>query len=224
MKIRVESVSKIIGKTTIIDNTSMELESGNVYGFQGINGSGKTMLMKLISGLVYPSKGTVAVDGKILNKKNNFPESMGLLIENPAFLPSYSGFENLKMIASIKNMIDSKAIKEAMQRVGLAPEEKKKYHKYSLGMKERLGIACAVMESPELIVLDEPTNSLDDSGVEMLQRIVLEEREKGALIIISCHDYMVLTSIVDQIYKIEDGKTTKHLKKEREDEFVEVCR
>lgn len=224
MNILIESVSKTIGKNTVIDNVSMQLESGNTYGFQGINGSGKTMLMKLVAGLVYPSKGVISIDGKILGKKYNFPDSMGLLIENPSFLPSYSGSENLKLLASIKNKVVDEMINTAMIRVGLDPVEKKKYHKYSLGMKERLGIACAIMESPELIILDEPTNSLDDSGVEMLQQVVLEEKKRGALIIISCHDYMILTSIVDQIYKIEEGKTTKHHKKNQMNEFVEVSK
>lgn len=224
MTIVIESVSKTIGKTTVIDNVSMKLESENVYGFQGINGSGKTMLMKLISGLIYPSKGSISIDGKVLDKNNNFPDDMGLLIENPAFLPSYSGFENLKLLASIKGKIDDTVIKTTMRRVGLDPEEKKKYHKYSLGMKERLGIACAIMESPDLIILDEPTNSLDDSGVEMLQEVVLEEKKRGALIIISCHDYSILTSLVDQIYKIEEGKITKYQFKKGESEFVEVSK
>lgn len=224
MTIIIESVSKTIGKNTVIDNVSMKLESENVYGFQGINGSGKTMLMKLISGLIYPSEGSIFIDGKELDKNYNFPDNMGLLIENPAFLPSYSGFENLKLLASIKGKIDDTAINTTMRRVGLNPEEKKKYHKYSLGMKERLGIACAIMESPDLIILDEPTNSLDDSGVEMLQEVVLEEKKRGALIIISCHDYSILTALVDQIYKIEEGKITKHQIKTGESEFVEVCK
>lgn len=139
----------------------------------------------------------------------DFPEKMGILIENPAFLGSLSGFENLRLLASIKGHINENKIKETISRVGLNPDDKKKYRKYSLGMKQRLGIAAAVMESPELIILDEPTNALDSSGVEITKNLIKEEKERGALVIMTCHDNMILEEVCDIVYTIENGSIIK---------------
>lgn len=209
MIIKIENVSKIIRGNSVIEHISMELASGKVFGFRGINGSGKTMLMRLIAGLIYPTKGQITVDNKILGRDINFPENMGLLIENPAFLDNYSGFANLKLLSSIQDKIDDKQIRRTLERVGLEPDSKKKYKKYSLGMKQKLGIAAAVLEKPELLILDEPANALDEEGVERLKKIVQEEKERGALIILSCHDAYLLEEMSDVIYLLQDGKLLK---------------
>lgn len=209
MVIQVENVSKIIKGNMVIDCVSAEFSSGKVYGLQGINGSGKTMLMRLISGLIYPTEGRIVIDGKILGKEIAFPESIGILIENPAFLDNYSGFANLKLLASIQNKIDDKQIYKTLERVGLEPDSRKKYKKYSLGMKQKLGIAGAVMEKPELLILDEPANALDKEGIERLKKIVQEEKERGALIILSCHDSALLEAMADVIYSMENGRLLK---------------
>lgn len=212
-EIVVNEVSKSIYGVPIINSVSMTLVSGNVYGFQGINGSGKTMLMRLICGLIYPTKGEIVIDGKQLGKEITFPQSVGLLLENPAFLDSYTGFENLEMLASIKNIITREEIHEAITSVGLDPLDKRKYKKFSLGMKQRLGIAAAIMEKPDILILDEPTNSLDSSGVSLVKTIIAKERERGAIIILACHDLPVLQDVSDEIFLLEQGKITEHLYK-----------
>lgn len=206
MLIQVENVSKVIKGNVVIDHVSAEFQSGKVFGLRGINGSGKTMLMRLISGLIYPTEGRITVDGKILGKELAFPENTGILIENPAFLDNYSGFANLKLLASIQDKIDDEQIYATLDRVGLEPKNRKKFKKYSLGMKQKLGIAGAVMEKPELLILDEPANALDEEGIERLKRIVQEEKERGALIILSCHDSALLNEMADVIYLIENGR------------------
>lgn len=212
-EIVVNEVSKSIYGVPIINSVSMTLVSGNIYGFQGINGSGKTMLMRLICGLIYPTKGEIVIDGKRLGKEITFPQSVGLLLENPAFLDSYTGFENLEMLASIKNIITREEIHEAITSVGLDPLDKRKYKKFSLGMKQRLGIAAAIMEKPDILILDEPTNSLDSSGVSLVKTILAKERERGAIIILACHDLPVLQDVSDEIFLLEQGKITEHLYK-----------
>ena len=212
-EIVVNEVSKSIYGVPIINSISMKLVSGNVYGFQGINGSGKTMLMRLICGLIYPTKGEIIIDGKRLGKEITFPQSVGLLLENPAFLDSYTGYENLEMLASIKNIITREEIHEAITSVGLDPLDKRKYKKFSLGMKQRLGIAAAIMEKPDILILDEPTNSLDSSGVSLVKTILAKERERCAIIILACHDLPVLQDVSDEIFLLEQGKITEHLYK-----------
>ena len=212
-EIVVNEVSKSIYGVPIINSVSMTLVSGNVYGFQGINGSGKTMLMRLICGLIYPTKGEIVIDGKRLGKEITFPQSVGLLLENPAFLDSYTGFENLEMLASIKNIITREEIHKAITSVGLDPLDKRKYKKFSLGMKQRLGIAAAIMEKPDILILDEPTTSLDSSGVSLVKTIIAKERERGAIIILACHDLPVLQDVSDEIFLLEQGKITEHLYK-----------
>lgn len=214
MKIVLDHVAKTIKGVDVLMDISMTLESGKIVGFRGVNGSGKTMLMRMISGLIRPTKGTVTIDGKVLGKDLSFPPSIGTLIENPAFLDGYSGFENLKVLASIRNRVSDSDIRETIIRVGLDPENKKAFRKYSLGMKQRLGIAAAVLEHPELILLDEPTNALDVDGVEMVQNVIQQEKERGALILLSCHDPQVLNSLADEIYHIQEGRLTSHTDKE----------
>ncbi len=206
MTITLKNVTKIIGGNTVADSVNLTLKSGTVYGLCGYNGCGKTMLMRLISGLILPTKGDIFFDEKKLGKDLDFPENMGILIENPAFLGGLSGFDNLRLLASIKGKITDDIIKKTISRVGLNPDDKKKYRKYSLGMKQRLGIASAIMEAPELIILDEPTNALDSSGVEIVKNIIASEKKRGALITVTCHDHAILQEMCDIIYKIEHGK------------------
>ena len=206
MKIEIKNLTKVLGGNTVVDNVNITMESGTVYGLCGYNGCGKTMLMRLIAGLIIPTKGSVSYDGKTLGKQLDFPPSIGILIENPAFLDSRSGFENLKLLASIKGKVDKKTIASSIRKVGLDPDDKKKFRKYSLGMKQRLGIASAIMESPDLIILDEPTNALDSNGVELTQKLIRKECERGALVIMTCHDREILENVCDVIYTIEHGK------------------
>lgn len=222
MKIVVDNVTKTFGNTNVIEAMSMEMESGCVYGLQGINGCGKTMLMRLISGLIHPTKGQILVDGRALAGENSFPRSMGLLIENPSFLNSSSGYRNLEMLASISGKIGKEDVRLALERVGLSDSADKKYGMYSLGMRQRLGIACAIMERPELILLDEPFISLDEAAVEMVANIIRQEKERGALIILACHDYEMLSGASDEIFKIVGGKLAHHLIKGEDGLFSEV--
>ena len=204
MKIEIEHVSKKIKDAKVLDDVCMTLESGNIYGLQGVNGSGKTMLMRAVSGLMYPTSGTIKIDGKVLGRDMAFPQKIGLLIENPAFIDSYTGYDNLKMLASInKENVD---IYKALELVGLKPDDKRKFRKYSLGMKQRLGIACAIMEDPQLLLLDEPFNALDKKGQETLADIILDMRDKGCLILLSSHDKDELENLSDVIYLVDSGR------------------
>lgn len=203
--IEITDLVKDIKGKRIIDHVNLHLESGKITGLKGVNGSGKTMLMRLVCGLITPTSGSIVINGKRLGKDITFPESVGILIENPAFLDAYSGFDNLKLLASIKHRIGPEEIRQTIARVGLDPDDKKKYRKYSLGMKQRLGIAAAVMEEPDIIILDEPTNALDSDGVAMLKEILHDQRERGALVLISCHDLPTLQELSDEIYLMESG-------------------
>lgn len=214
MNIKISHVSKIIKNNPVIKDISMELQSGAVYGFKGINGSGKTMLMRLISGLIRPSQGEISMNGKILGKDISFPNSVGVFLENPAFLDAYSGFNNLKLLASIKSVASDDDIRNTLLRVGLDPDSNKKYKKYSLGMKQRLGIAAAIMEKPEIVILDEPTNSLDEDGVDLVKHIVRNEKERGALVIVSCHDEEILKGMSDEVFLLEQGRLIGHITEE----------
>lgn len=210
--IKIENVSKKIKKAIVINDVSMTLSSGKVTGFRGVNGSGKTMLMRLISGLILPTSGTITIDDQELGKEITFPESIGILLENPAFLDVYSGFQNLKMLASIRNEIEDKRIWEVLDKVGLGLKSgKKKYKSYSLGMKQRLGVAGAILELPDIVILDEPTNSLDSDGVELIKAIILEEKERGALVIIACHDTDILDELADDIHYLENGSVVESI-------------
>lgn len=209
MKIQVKNGTKIIKGVTILENVELELQSGKVYGLQGPNGGGKTMLMRLVSGLIRATEGEVYIDGKKLGKDMSFPDSIGLMLESPAFLPGYTGLQNLRMLARLRERIDEDQIRQTITDVGLEPDDKRKYRKYSLGMKQRLGIASAIMEKPELILLDEPTNALDAKGVERICQLILRERDLGALVILACHDAAVLESLSDEIFIVAEGKVER---------------
>lgn len=206
MKVELKNVSKRLNDVTVLEDISLTLESGTIYGLKGKNGCGKTMLMRMMAGLIYPTSGTVSIDGEILHKDIATPRSIGVLIENPAFLPGYTGQRNLELLAGLTGKADRTQIAKTMSRVGLAPNDKRTYRKYSLGMKQRLGIACALMECPDLILLDEPINAIDEKGVPKIWEALQEEKQRGALIVIACHDTEELESLADRIITIEEGK------------------
>lgn len=209
MYIKIEHVNKTIKKVPILNDINLELEGGNVYGLKGKNGSGKTMLMRAICGLIIPDNGIIDINGQILGKDISFPPSIGVLIENPSFLSNYTGYKNLKVLASIKEIADDTMIRKALTDVGLNPDDKRTYHKYSLGMKQKLGIAAAVMEEPDIIILDEPINALDESSVANVRNILQEQKERGAIIIIACHDREELETLSDEIIEISEGMIIK---------------
>lgn len=210
MEIKINQLTKQIKGVTVLEDITLTMQGGKIYGLKGPNGCGKTMLMRAISGLIMPSSGSVEIDGQELGKDISFPPSIGLLIEYPSFVNGYTGLKNLQMIASIQNKITEEQVREAIQRVGLNPDDKRTFKKYSLGMKQKLGIACAIMENPELIILDEPVNALDEAGISMVRDILHDYRKKGALIIIACHDKEELEFLSDEIYSISEGKITGH--------------
>lgn len=203
--VEVINVSKTIGNIKILDNINFNLEKGKIYGFFGRNGSGKTMLFRAICGLIKPTLGEIKINGKTLHRDISFPESVGVIIESPGFWNHYTGFENLKMLASIKQLITDAEIKQALVKVGLDPEDKRTFKKYSLGMKQRLAIAQAIMEQPDLLVLDEPTNALDEEGVELTRKILLEEKNRGATILIASHNKADIEILSDLKFRISDG-------------------
>lgn len=209
MYVELKNVTKKIKGAVVLDNISCRFESEKIYGLKGKNGSGKTMLMRAVCGLIKIREGEVDIDGKILGKDMSFPESIGALIENPAFIDSYTGFKNLKVLASIQNKISDDEIKDVLTEVGLEPDDKRTYRKYSLGMKQRLGIAAAIMESPDIIILDEPINALDESGALLVRGILEKHKERGAIIILACHDTEELEYLSDVIYTINEGKIVK---------------
>jgi ABC-2 type transport system ATP-binding protein len=206
MVIDIENVSKIIQGVTVLNGVNLHMESGNIYGLLGRNGSGKTMLMRVLCGLVRPSEGKITIDGAQQWKDFSYPEDLGMLIETPTFLPEFTGYENLKMLSSIRKTISGEDIRQALRKVGLDPDDKRVTKKYSLGMRQRLGIACAIMERPKLLVLDEPFNGLDVDGYALVNDILLEEKEKGTLIMLACHDREELEHLSDVIYKVEQGR------------------
>lgn len=208
MKLELQHVTKVIRRITVLNDVNLTLESGTIYGLRGINGSGKTMLMRMIAGLIRPTRGEVFLDGKQLGKDLSFPPDMGMLIENPAFLDGYTAAQNLRLLAGIRKKVGEERIREVLGQVGLGYEDKRKYRQFSLGMKQRLGIAGAVLEHPQLLLIDEPTNALDTDGIQMVQRLLLEEKSRGALIVLACHDFPILQSLSDVLYSVKEGRVT----------------
>ena len=209
MELKIEHACKVIRKALILDDVNLTLQGGKIYGLQGPNGSGKTMLMRLMAGLIRPNSGQVWIDGRQLGRDMDFPPSMGLLLENPAFLPNHTGLKNLELLAAIQNRAAGEGIRQTLRDVGLDPDDRRKYRKYSLGMKQRLGVAAAIMEQPELILVDEPTNALDDRGVEQICALLRRERDRGALLVLSCHDASILEALSDEIYHIYEGRVAR---------------
>lgn len=208
-EIIVDHVSLQIKNAKLLSDINISLHSGRVYGLRGRNGSGKTVLMKCICGFMRPTEGKVLVNGKVIHKDMDFLPSAGIIIEEPGFFPNYSGFQNLKILAGIQNMISDDKIREAMELVGLDSTMKKPVGKYSLGMRQRLGIAQAMMENPEILILDEPTNGLDEDGVEWFRQFILEQKEKGKLILLASHSREDIEMLSDEVYFMEKGVLVK---------------
>lgn len=204
--IEIKNLTKVIKGTEVLKNINISLDENKVYGFLGRNGSGKTMLFRAICGLIKPSSGTILINNKMLHKDISFPENLGVTIESPGFWKQYTGFENLKTLALIQKKISDNDINQALLRVGLDPKDNRVYKKYSLGMKQKLDIAQAIMEKPELIILDEPTNALDEESVENVRKILLEEKERGATILIASHNKEDIEILSDFKFKIDNGK------------------
>ncbi|AEB76818.1 ATP-binding cassette domain-containing protein [Clostridium botulinum] len=207
--IEISNLNKDIKGNNVLKDINLTLEKGSIYGFIGRNGSGKTMLFRAICGLIKPTTGQVFVDGKELHKDISFPESLGVTIEGPGFWDNYTGFKNLKILASIKNLITDDEIKKSIDKVGLDPEDLRAYKRYSLGMKQRLSIAQAIMEKPELIILDEPTNGLDEDGVNVVRKILLEQKKRGVTILIASHNKEDIEILADKKYKMDSGNLYK---------------
>ncbi len=204
--IQLQNVTKRIKENTVLDNVSYTFKSGFVYGLYGQNGSGKTMLLRAISGLINLDSGSIFIDGEKLHDKIEFPPETGIVIENMELLPECSAKRNLQMLAKIKNIADEKDIIFSLERVGLDPDSDKKEKKFSLGMKQRLNIAQAIFENQKIILLDEPTNALDEDAVQLIYKIIREEKSRGATIIVATHHKEDLKEVCDVILKIAEGK------------------
>lgn len=199
-------IHKTIKGTVILQDISMQLESGVVYGVVGRNGSGKTMLFRALSGLMKLNSGEVLYKGKKLHKDFDILPSLGIILEHAGLYSEFTGLQNLEMLASIKKEIGKEEIRNVLQRVGLDPDDKRNVGKYSMGMKQRLAIAQAIMEHPEVIMLDEPTNGLDEEGVQQIRQIIIEEKERGALILLASHNKDDITLLADKVMYIATGQ------------------
>ncbi|MBQ8637710.1 MAG: ATP-binding cassette domain-containing protein [Lachnospiraceae bacterium] len=208
--IQIENLCKKFGEATVLDSVSMTLEPGRVYGLVGRNGSGKTMLLKHILGFVKPTSGTIRIDGKEIGKDIDMPQNVGAIIENPGFLPEYSAFKNLKFLAMIRGKISDQEIKDAIRLVGLDPESRKHVGKFSLGMRQRLGIAQALMENPDILLLDEPLSGLDNDGVEEMHHVLIGQKEQGKLLIIASHSKEDIEVLCDEVFRFDKGKIIGH--------------
>ncbi len=207
--ININNLSLKIGKNIILTNINVSFENGKIHGLIGRNGSGKTMLMKCICGFIKPTDGTVFVADKQIGKDCDFPESVGIIIETPGFIPYYSGFKNLKLLADLKRKIGRGQIKKVMEQVGLDPELKRHVKKYSLGMRQRLSLAQAIMEDPDLLILDEPMNGLDKDGVGDMRKYLLNLKEQGKTIIIASHSAEDIEILCDTVCEMDKGVLTK---------------
>lgn len=206
--IRLNNLTKSFGEELVLKGITHNFEKGKIHGIMGFNGSGKTVMFKCICGFLKPDSGSVIVDGKRIGKDVDFPDSIGVIIENPGFLLGLSGFENLKRLAALKGLISNDDIKAAIQRVGLDPMSKKKVGQYSLGMRERLGIAQAIMEDPDLLILDEPFNGLDKKGAAEVCELLKELKERKKTILIAAHNMQEIEWLCDSICEMDAGVLT----------------
>ena len=204
--IKVEHVSMVFGEETVLKDVSFEFEEGKIYGIIGNNGSGKTVLMKCICGFLVPTRGKIFVNYKQVGKDVDFPEDMGIIIETPGFLPNLIGFKNLELLASIQNKIGADVIRETLEKVGLDYKSKKPVAKYSLGMRQRLGIAQAIMEDPSILILDEPFNGLDKKGVAHIHKLILELKNRNKTIILSSHSQNDIDVLCDVVCEMDAGE------------------
>ena len=209
MSVRLDHVSKRIRGRAVLSDVTLDIPSASIAAFTGPNGSGKTMLLRAIAGLLLPTEGKVVVDGTELGADAEFPSSVGLLIEYPVFLSHLTGFKNLELLASIKRVASHDDIAETLENVGLDSFDKRKVRSYSLGMRQRLGIAAAVMERPKLLLIDEPTNALDVQGVEMVKEVFAEARRSGSTVIFASHDREIVSQLADVVFELYDGALVK---------------
>ncbi len=206
--VSVQGVTKRFGEETVLKNVTHDFEEGKIHGIVGNNGSGKTVMMKCICGFLLPTKGRVMVNYKQVGKDMDFPEDMGIIIETPGFLPNVSGMKNLQILASLKQKIDKEAIRDTIRKVGLDPDMKKPVGKYSLGMRQRLGIAQAIMENPSLLILDEPLSGLDKVGVAEMRSLIKGLREQGKTIILASHNQADIDELCDTVCEMDAGILT----------------
>lgn len=204
--ISVKNVTKKYKEYTVVNDVSLTVEKGDIVGLIGRNGSGKTVLMKMICGLVAPTSGEISVNGKIIGKNVDIPNDIGVIIETPGFLPNFSAYNNLIQLAKINRKIDSTEVKNAIKKVGLNPDDKKHVGKFSLGMRQRLGLAQAIMEDPDLLILDEPMNGLDKDGVEDIRELLLQLKADGKTMIIASHNSMDIEVLCDKVFEITKGE------------------
>lgn len=209
--LEVDNYTKMLKRSVILDSVCLNAERGEVIGIIGANGSGKTMLLRAICGLIFPSSGEVRIDGKRIGSDVSFPPSVGVVLENVGLWPYDTGLENLRSLAKIKNRIGDEQIRQALLRVGLEPEDRRIYKKYSLGMKQRLAIAQAIMEAPDLLLLDEPTNALDEDGVQLIHRVILEEKERGAAVLLTSHNRGDIERLCERVFVMKAGKLEKRM-------------
>lgn len=207
--LEIKAASKVINKTTVLNNIQLSLEKGHIYGFIGHNGSGKTMLFRAICGFIKLTSGQIIINGEVIGKDISFPRNAGVIIENPGFIPQYSGFKNLAYLAAIDNKIPQSKIWEALEVVGLKDRAHIKTKKYSLGMKQRLGIAQAIMEDQDLLIFDEPTNALDKEGSQMFKNLMMQLKGQGKTILIASHNENEINYLSDEIYEMESGILSK---------------
>lgn len=203
--VRVDRVTKKFGSEVVLKETTMAMSRGKVYGIVGNNGSGKTVLMKCICGFLPVTSGSICVGEKYIGKDTDFPESLGLIIETPGFLTEYTGKKNLEILADLNRKISAGEIRRVLQRVGLDPDLKKPVAKYSLGMRQRLGIAQAIMEDPDFLILDEPFNGLDKRGVVDIRSILLDLKRRGKTILLASHNSGDIDLLCDEVYEIDAG-------------------
>ena len=203
--ISVENVSLSIGSAQILQNISIQFEEGQIHGIVGRNGSGKTMLMKCICGFIRPTAGRIMVDGNQVGRDVDFPPDLGLLIETPGFVPYYSGLKNLELLAAVNRRVSREKLNACMELLGLGDAKGKRVSKYSMGMRQRLGIAQAIMEDPKLLILDEPLNGLDEQGVEDIRALLLELKRKGKTILLSSHNGEDIDLLCDSVCKMASG-------------------
>lgn len=204
--ISVENVTKKFRDITVLSNVSLEIGNGTITGLVGRNGSGKTVLMKCICGLISPTSGRIIVQGKQIRKDVDIPDNIGVIIETPGFLPNFSAYNNLMQLAKIRRKISKAEVRESIKRVGLNPDDKKHVGKFSLGMRQRLGLAQAIMENPDILILDEPLNGLDKEGVADMREFLLELKAQGKTLLIASHSAEDIDVLCDTVCKMDNGK------------------
>ena len=209
MKIEVKNVGKKFGKVDVLNNININFKSGKVYGLIGRNGSGKSVFLKLLCGFYRPSTGYILYDGVDINKENIYPPNTRALIEKPYFISDFSGFENLKLLASIQNSIGDNEINSILKQLNMYKEKDKKFSTYSLGTKQKLGLAQVLMENPDVIILDEPLNGIENKTAMEFRNIIKSEKKKGKLIIIASHIKEDIEELADELYEFDDGSITK---------------